>query len=469
MHERSAGKTIVRHGAVPHRKEMTRMSARSWPRIFLSLFFLSGMASAFAGTEDRCLDAAKAAARWLASVQIKTEKGITWPSDPSDPNSVNVSLYAGTPGVILFYLELHGATGDPSALETAKAGANDLLNRLEAEGDASLYGGVAGIGYVLEEVFKATGDKAYRLGFLRALEKIRSAAVSKGAGVEWNTVTDIIGGSAGIGLFLLYADEELDDPYWLELAAKSGRRLLELGRSKSGGLDWAMDPGYPRLMPNFAHGTAGVSFFLTRLSERTKQKEFLDAALAGARYLQAIAKTDGDACLVFHHEPEGKDLFYLGWCHGPVGTAQLFHRLALVSGDPSWADWTRKGARGISSSGIPEARTPGFWNNAGLCCGLAGVADFFLSLYRAGKDPGDLAFCDRVTDALLTAASVEDGRMKWVQAEHRTRPEFLVAQTGLMQGAAGIGLYLLRRDGFARGRAPRIILPDSGFRPAVRR
>ena len=445
------------------------MPSKSFPRILLSLILLSAAGTSLGAAESRYLDAARAAARWLDSVQIKTEKGIAWPADPNDPQSINASLYAGTPGVILFLLELHGATGEAAPLETARAGAEDLLVRLESETDASLYGGAAGIGYVLEEVFKSTGAEVYRKGFLRALEKIRAGAVRRGAGVEWSAVTDIIGGGAGIGLFLLYAAEELGDPSWLELAAEDGRRLVELGRPKRGGLDWPMDPGYPRLMPNFAHGTAGVAFFLTRLYERRNEKEFLEAALAGARYLQAIAKTENDACLVFHHEPDGEDLFYLGWCHGPVGTGQLFHRLALASGDPSWTDWLRRSARGVSGSGIPEARTPGFWNNDGLCCGLAGVADFFLSMRLFAGDPADLAFCDRVTDALLAAATVEDGRMKWLQAEHRTRPDFLVAQTGLMQGAAGIGLYLLRRDGFMRGRAPRIVLPDSGFRPAQSR
>ena len=36
--------------------------------------------------------------------------------------------------------------------------------------------------------------------------------------------------------------------------------------------------------------------------------------------------------------------------------------------------WVGRGARGISSSGIPERRTAGFWNNVSVCCGNAGVA-----------------------------------------------------------------------------------------------
>jgi hypothetical protein len=45
----------------------------------------------------------------------------------------------------------------------------------------------------------------------------------------------------------------------------------------------------------------------------------------------------------------------------------------------------------------------------------------------------------------------------------RVRPELLVAQTGFMQGAAGVGMWLLRFDAFERGKKPLITFPDSPF------
>jgi lantibiotic modifying enzyme len=216
-------------------------------------------------------------------------------------------------------------------------------------------------------------------------------------------------------------------------------------------------------MPNFSHGTAGIAYFLASLYGETRQQRFLDAAVAGARYLQSVATTEGDTCLVFHNEPDGKDLYYLGWCHGPVGTSRLFYQLNRVTGDRSWLDWTMKGARALRASGIPEKRTPGFWNNVGQCCGSAGVSDFFLALYGLTKDPGDLAFARRLVDDVLSRATREGQGLKWIQAEHRVRPELLVAQTGYMQGAAGIGAALLHLDAATRGRPTSVRLPDSPF------
>ena len=411
------------------------------------------------------------AALWLDAAALKTAAGLAWPADPKDPQSVNSTLYAGTPGVVLFYLEARAAAQARNLAAavvdglTAKArgGADELLARLDDEMGAGLYEGLGGIAFTLEETFKATGDARFRQGFRKCLDIIRTKAQPSGKGIQWSPSNDIISGSAGTGLCLLYAAAELGDKTLIDLAARAGDRLIELGRAKNGGLDWVMEPGFPRTMPNFSHGTAGVAFFLVRLYDATHNKTYLDAGQAGAKYLLSIAKTDGDACLIFHDEPDNKDLYYLGWCHGPVGTANLFYALFKTTRDPVWMDWVRREANALMESGVPERETPGFWNNAGLCCGLAGVADFFLNLHKSTRDPSYLAFFSRVMKRLLAQATVAGDKMSWIQAEHRTQPKLLIAQTGLMQGSAGIGLVFLRGDAFDKGRAPLIRMPDSAF------
>jgi lantibiotic modifying enzyme len=298
------------------------------------------------------------------------------------------------------------------------------------------------------------------------VDRFVAMAQPAGNGVEWSPVSDIISGSAGIGLYLLSASRDLGRADARTLAVAAGRRLIGQQISASGGTKWAMTPGNPtRLYPNFSHGTAGVAYFLATLSQASGERVFLDAALSGARYLVNVAKTDGDVCLVFHHEPEteGLSLFYLGWCHGPTGTARLFHRLGTITGDRQWRNWLTKSANGLRESGVPERQTPGFWNNLGQCCGSAGIGDFFLSYYEVTREADALAFARRMTDQILARATRDASGTRWIHAENRTQPENLAAQTGWMQGAAGIGAWLLRLDGFDRGRAARIVLPDSPF------
>ena len=405
------------------------------------------------------------AARFIQASAVATPNGMTWPANPADRGSVATNLYSGSAGVVLFFVELHRATGDPAHLAAATAGADELLASIDRQTEAGLYSGLAGIGFVLSEVGRHTAIAKYREGARRVVALLQQRAVERGAGVEWNDTIDVISGSAGIGLFLLYAADALDSPEARTLAARAGRRLLERGRDEAGGRKWPVDGTSAQLLPNFSHGTAGVAYFLATLYQATKERAFLDGALAGAAYLKAIAQTDGDVCLIYHHEPDeaGRRLYYLGWCHGPAGTARLWYRLWQATGDRAWLEWASKSARGIVASGIPEHQTPGFWNNVGACCGSAGVAEFFLAHHRATGDAASLAFARRVSAQILASAARDASGIRWPHAEHRARPTEIVAQTGWMQGAAGIGAWFLHLDAFDRGAGPPIPFPDSPF------
>lgn len=446
---------------------MRQRSCAPAKRGLLAVLILALMAAASCKPASRgpYLSAADQAAAWIASSAVRTPEGTSWPAVPSEPRPATMDLYSGVPGVVLFFLQANASTGNPAYLDQARSGADFLLSRMGSVEGMGLYEGLAGVAFALEETFEATNDRRYRRGLLDCLDRMRSASHAAGNGLEWSSTTDIISGNAGTGLFLIYASRATGDRAWLGLAARAGTRTIELGRAENGGLKWAMDPDFPRLMPNFSHGTAGIAYFLAALYRETRRREFLDAALAGAKYLLSVAKTGADSCLVFHDEPDNKDLYYLGWCHGPVGTARLFFLLSRVTGDKTWLDWVRKSANGLVQSGIPEQETPGFWNNAGICCGLAGVGEFFLDLYGEMGDVAYLDFSKRVASRLLAKATVADGRMSWLQAEHRTRPDLLFAQTGYMQGAAGIGTYLLRLAGAGAStkRAGRIVFPDTPF------
>ena len=414
------------------------------------------------------LDEARDVARWLRSTAQPVGGALAWPGTPGGPQALgqlNSTLYSGTPGVVLFFLELHAATSDAADLATARAGADWLITRIDTEQQAGLYTGLAGIGFTLTETWKASGDVKYRDAANRVVDRLVSMAKPVGNGVEWSAVTDIISGTSGIGLYLISAARDLKRPDALALATRAGRRLIAQKIVVDAGAKWPMAESQPRLYPNFSHGTGGVAYFLATLYQNVREPIFLDTARAGARYLLAVAKTDGDVCLVFHHEPEadGLDLFYLSWCHGPAGTARLFHRLSMVTGEPDWSDWMRRAARGIRTSGIQDKETPGFWNNVGQCCGSAGVGTFFLAYHRTTGDRDAAEFARMMTKQLLSKATRDKTGLRWIHAEHRVRPTEVAAQTGWMQGAAGIGAWLLELDAFEKGRKLRIVFPDSPF------
>src|SRR5262245_6917471 len=105
--------------------------------------------------------AALEAAKWIRASAIQSDHSTVWPSDPVDPKSVNDSLYSGTPGIVLFFLEASRSV-DPSFLKDARAGADHLIDAFKDEKEAGLYTGISGIAFALIEIFKITGDDKYR-------------------------------------------------------------------------------------------------------------------------------------------------------------------------------------------------------------------------------------------------------------------------------------------------------------------
>ncbi len=405
--------------------------------------------------------------KWIRSGSIRNGEMISWLPNPDDTVYRSNYLYHGNAGVILFYLDLYNTTKDESYLREAEMGGNFLIksipDTLPDPYYVGLYTGLAGASYTLEQIYKAGHKKKYRDHAIHYLDRIIESGKRENGGMEWGGITDIIYGSSGIGLYLLHAYRNMGYERGIDAAIQIGNHLLESAVDCPVGIQWPMITNSPEpviYMPNFSHGTAGVAYFLTSLYHETGESRFLDAALAGADYLASISNPDG---LICHHIPGGEDLFYLGWCHGPVGTGRLYYALYRVTGEREWLDKLTVGAHTLMHSGIPEMQQPGFWNNVSQCCGSAGVGQYFLNLYQITAKKEYLDFVFHLTDDLVNRASRTEDGWRWIQAEHRTQPDLLIAQTGYMQGSAGICSFFLRLNNFLHEEEPEFMLPDTPF------
>lgn len=416
---------------------------------------------------DSLLVTALEAEKWIKSGSIRDCEKVSWLPDPTDTTFRSDFLYHGNAGVILFYVELYNTTKDDSYLTEAEYGGNFLIDHLPDTIPSALqvgfYTGLAGASFTLEQIYRAGNNQKFRDQAVRYLDLILEAGNEENGGLDWEGLNDIIYGSSGIGLYLLWAHQNMNYEKGLQAAIQIGNNLLHSMVESPEGGQWPMTNGTPepvRYMPNFSHGTAGVSYFLASLYEVTRKEKFLDAAISGADYMSSISDEEG---LVCHHIPGGEELHYLGWCHGPVGTSRLYYKLHQITGDKQWMDKITRSAHSLIHSGIPEQPQPGFWNNVSQCCGSAGVAEYFLNLYQISGNQEYLDFSHHLTNDLIQRATEDELGLKWIQAEHRTQPDLLIAHTGYMQGAAGIGIWLLHLDGFVKANKPVIILPDSPF------
>ncbi len=418
--------------------------------------------------ESRYVTVVKKAEKFIQKGQYTTKNGTTWKEMPDSLNTrpANKMLYSGTPGIVLFYLELYNATQDSIYLQKAQQGADFLMQTLPdtippAEA-AGLYTGIAGVGYTLSETYKLSKNEIYKTAAIRTLDilehasaKVDSANPDKG--IHFAGINEIVYGAAGIGLYFNYMDETYNLQQARNLAKQTANGLLHTAIDTLGGLRWRLEPSYNRFMDNFSHGTAGVAYFLAETYQKTKNPHYLNAALKASKLLDGLANDKG---YIPHHFPEGEELYYLSWCHGPPGTTRLYYSLYQATDDEQWLDKMIQPANHLLNEGIEEHETPGYWNNVGKCCGAVGVAEYYLLMYQITGNDAYKNFSKKLTENLLTKAVQDQDTLKWIHAENRTSPNKVAAQTGLMQGSAGVGLWLLQLDAFQKGKEPLIRLPD---------
>lgn len=243
------------------------------------------------------------------------------------------------------------------------------------------------------------------------------------------------------------------------LAHRAADILLAEGEPTPAGTDWPFvptrftadaPPERQREMPNWSHGLAGIAGALAVAGSELGRPDLVEAARSGAEHLVSLGDASDGGFVVpaaIPPSPGLEEVTYT-WCHGPTGTSLLFTALEhagvdRVAGETP-AQWHRRCLHTVRTSGVPERRHPGFWDNDGRCCGTAGVGEVFLDAWqRLGVDD-DLAFAQVLGDALVERAVVDPGRACWRFTEHRNDDPLLPPGVGWMQGAAGIAAYLMR-------------------------
>jgi len=161
----------------------------------------------------------------------------------------------------------------------------------------------------------------------------------------------------------------------------------------------------------------------------------------------------------------GADQCLGGWCHGPPGTARLFLLLHAQSGEPRYLDAALAGARFVMAQApadAPNAAAAAF--PPSFCCGVAGVLDFFCDLHRATGDAEHAEFAARAGEFLCRAAVADGEGVKWLRGATHDPANAGAESVDLMLGAAGEALALLRLATLHEPLDPVRHLPDRAVR-----
>ncbi len=365
--------------------------------------------------------------------------GATWISLAFDPQSERMqlqpmtdNLYDGRVGVAMFLAALEHVTGGAGFRDLAYASIFPLRKALRhptpVPTGLNTLGGASGLGgqlYALVRIGGWLGDEEL-LDLAR-----RSARWFIPKRIAHDKSFDIFGGVAGGILGLLALSEADADGDALNSAVECGDHLLKNRVvANTGYRAW---PGgwVPRPLAGFSHGAAGIAYALSRLSQKTGQPRFQEAAAEGIAYETSVYSRAARNWPDFR-EPEGQDgqRFMVAWCNGAtgVGLARLGGLVGLDS--PSIRD-------DISHALETTRATPDF-DADHLCCGNAGRIDFIFEVGKQMGRPELVAEAQHRTSVILRAAARNGGYALHAQAPN------MPANPAFFQGTAGIGYTFLR-------------------------
>jgi len=371
-------------------------------------------------------------------------------------------LGGGSAGTAIFFAELARVTrsqrdGD-AAIERMDRSIDALADEVRSAG---LYAGITGIAwateYVAARLFDTHDDDD-------ACDEIDDAITRNLCEVPWRGQYDLISGLVGIGVYALARRRRAPS-----LCDRVVERLLELRRVEASGTTWFTEPALlsstqrtqaPHGMHNLglAHGVPGVIAFLGH-------------ALACAGHDVAGVLEDSTRWLDGQRLSDASPSAF-GWWSGAGATSNP-SRAAWCYGDPGIAAALLIAAKALAHPELEQAalrvahRAAGRpWQSsgavdAGLCHGTAGLMHIFHRIYRAtGDETCRRAACewfDR-TLALRGDGGVAGFTPHLVDEKQDPLPG---QATGMLNGAAGIGLALLAAVGNAAPGWDRVLLVDA--------
>jgi hypothetical protein len=367
-------------------------------------------------------------------------------ADPGD----NPSLLTGSAGLAL----LHGYAGQAGLESNGISTASELLDHAIAplaEGDLDpwLAGGVAGIAWVAAHLEQRGILPRLRGRFTDVDSAVEAFLLDLPPGTHF----ELCYGLAGLGV---YALERFPHPASRRLLALLLDRLQEMAVHCDQGVSWFTGPhmvpddpqlakapaGYYNL--GMAHGMPGVVALLGATCRTGVRRHHARRLLGGAVAWLLAQRLGPDVASCFPSTVApglSAEPSRLAWCYGDAGVAGALHLAGVGAKQPAWTEE----ALGIMTKAARLAPEDSGVVDAGLCHGSAGLAIQFHRMYQATGE-------ERMADAARywIGRTLQFRRSGQGVAGYLARMgttdaggERWVAESGLLTGAAGIGLVLL--------------------------
>jgi tRNA A-37 threonylcarbamoyl transferase component Bud32 len=372
-------------------------------------------------------------------------RSLPWPWPQSwSPGPVHpASFMAGTSGIAQYYLDLWQATNDREWVRHA----DDLLEWtfetfpfVPGHSPPGLHFGMGALPWLMAELARIADGRRAALWASRAGQLAGDLAASPAQ------LWDVTHGWAGIGMAQAAV---------LSLTGDEGcRRALRqiIDRMLSGVTKVAGVPVWPqqdKSFYGFAHGSAGVAYFLLTAGLMVGQDAAVELAADVGRALLGVGlPTAGGQGMAWPHGPDSRQVAWTHWCNGSAGVGLFLVALESATGDAAIGAAAARAGRAITR-GRPF----------GSCCrchGLAGDGDYLLELAGDGDRGEEFRAGAGRIGRKLEALKADDGvAAKWpTEGTGEPRP-------GFMRGYTGIHSFRLRLAGLV-SRGPLMLTSPTG-------
>lgn len=332
------------------------------------------------------------------------------------------SFYGGATGIAYYLCEVAQVIDDPAYYTRADKIMTWVLSHhplKPGETPLGLYFGYAGVPWILTILGRGLENDTY---FKQAATLANQLAQIPPARL------DLTHGAAGIGLMHLKIFQETGNTKSLEYAINLGQLLLDhVEYNLEGGAFWKENlPDGPRNLWGFAHGSAGIAYFMLALYDQThdlRVKEVIDRV--NTDLLQAAVLTAQDRGYSWLRDSVDKSVPWTHWCNGASGVGTYLLTAAHYFKNTKLEEAAVKAAFAIQlSTGM---------STSCQCHGLAGDGEYLIQVGRLLNQPEIMQAAYHFARKLYTLRLKYDGipGFIWEGETRNADPDYMTGYCGI--------------------------------------
>jgi len=347
-----------------------------------------------------------------------------WPVGPYGSLFHPVSFYGGSTGIAHYFCEIAQLTGSKKYYDYAAKVMDWVLSMhpfQEEDDPPGLYFGYAGVLWTLANIAEGLEADHYldiAIDISHRVAKLSPARL------------DLTHGAAGIGLMHLELHNHTRDPEQLQFAKRLAQFLVDrMELDADGRAVWGEKK---RKMWGFAHGSAGIAYYLLSLYKKTKEDNLLKVIeRVNSSLIQAAIPTAYGKGISWPMDTTASSSVWCHWCHGASGVGIYLLAAAQYFESSDLKQMTLKAANTI--------RFGNAFTSLGQCHGLAGDGEYLLQVSRELEIPEILQDVYRIVRKLYAFRTYSPSIPSIVWSNEGMRS----IAPGYMTGYSGIYSFLL--------------------------